>query len=161
MRQSNNEKVLDSKFYESDVAYLSASSKRKPSMASDKQPFFKSYVKMGMDCLLNTDGKTMYNCLRSALNLHKKKIDYNDSNHRLYFPNKIVSNINSVILGVYHGICKHMLPLYFSEFEWRFNHRHTKDYLGKIMKYLRKSSPMTRKSITETMNNYASERGLV
>lgn len=43
MRQSNREKVLNSKFYESDVAYLGAPSKRKPDMATDKQPFFNCF----------------------------------------------------------------------------------------------------------------------
>lgn len=65
-----------------------------------------------------------------------------------------------MILGVYHGISKRMLPLYFSEFEWRFNHRSTKGILAKIGHYIQSSAIVTKKMITASMSAYAVDRGL-
>lgn len=39
MAQSNSHKILDSLFYESDVAYIGEKSKNKTGMATDQQPF--------------------------------------------------------------------------------------------------------------------------
>ena len=123
--------------------------------------FFDKNVKMSEDRKLNTDGKTTYNILKSKLEVLNEKIDYKDDNHRLYFLNKIVSNFNSALNNVYHGIGKRMLPLYYSEYEWRFNHRNSKDILDKISKYIQKSSVCTRKMITNALNLYALKRGLI
>lgn len=75
--------------------------------------------------------------------------------------NKIISNFNSLILNKYHGIDNKVLPLYFSEFEWRFNHCHTADFITKIKHYIQSSFVMTRKSITVAMDLYAIKRGVI
>lgn len=124
------------------------------------EPFFNEFVRMSKERVLNTDGKTTYSKLAFKINLHREKIDYSDNNHRLWFLNKIVSNLNSSILGVFHGIDKRMMPLYFSEFEWRYNHKHSKDFLCKISNYIRSSYITTRKMITNSMDLYAQEREL-
>ena len=108
---------------------------------------FSKNVKMSKDRILNTDGKTTFNILKSNLQVKNDKINYQENESKLYFLNKIASNFKSTIQGIYHGIGKRMIPLYFSEFEWRFNHRHTKDFMGKICKYIRNSTIMTRKDI--------------
>lgn len=124
------------------------------------EPFFNEFVRMSKERVLNTDGKTTYSKLASKINLHREKIDYSDNNHRLWFLNKIVSNLNSSILGVFHGIDKRMMPLYFSKFEWRYNNKHSKDFLCKISNYIRSSYITTRKMITNSMDLYAQERDL-
>ena len=65
-----------------------------------------------------------------------------------------------LLVDVFHGITKRMLPLYYGEYEWRFNHRHTKDMLSKIKKYVRHSGVHTRKMITRWLDDYAAQRGL-
>ena len=180
MHDSNASKMLDSQFYESDVAYTGTPSKNgKRGLGTDKQPFlivlatqqenqYPSYVKikeidkdtgmiikdffeqnvvLSLDKKLNTDGKSTYNILKEQLTVQNEKINYEDDDHRLYFLNKIVSNLNSMLVDVFHGITKRMLPLYYGEYEWRFNHRHTKDMLSKIKKYVRHSDVHTRKMI--------------
>lgn len=122
--------------------------------------FFNTYVKMSNDRVLNTDGKTTYNVLKSKLQVKNEKIDYSIDDHRLWFLNKIVSNFNSTIINVHHGISRRSLPLYYSESEWRFNHRNTKDLISKIQKYVRKSSVMTKHMIQNTLNAYAETRNL-
>ena len=47
-----------------------------------------------------------------------------------------------------------MLPWYLSEYEWRFNHRTTRDYLSKIKKYIQKSVSMKKNSIQNAMTIY-------
>lgn len=116
---------------------------------------------MSEDRKLNTDGKATYNILKSKLEELNEKIDYEEDHHRLYFLNKIVSNFNSALNNVYHGIEKRMLPLYYSEYEWRFNHKNSKEILSKISKYIQKSSVCTRKMITNALNQYALKRGLI
>lgn len=123
--------------------------------------FFKSMVIVDHNRTLNTDGKTTYNSLKKDMIVKNEKIDYEEDNHRLWYLNKIISNFNSLILGKYHGVDKRMLPLYFSEFEWRFNHRHTTDFITKIMHYIQFSFVMTRKSITAAMDAYALKRGVI
>lgn len=186
MRESNNEKVLNSKFYESDVVYIGAPSSGKRGLGTEKQPclvvlstdaknkyprhiklrevpadsreyidpFFSKFVKMDKTKELTTDGKTTYAFLNDSLKLDSHKIDYNDPNHDLWFLNICVSNLESMINGVYHGISKRELPLYFAEYEYRFNHRHTKDFLTKVKHYIQKSYVMTKKMIKESLNQY-------
>lgn len=190
MRQSNSGKRLDSKFYESDVAYIGSPSEGKPGLSTDKQPvlfifstdqknqypkyiklkeievdnkaniknFFDQYVYMNRETTLTTDGKNTVNFLKDQINVENQKIDYKDPNHNLWFLNICVSNFNSMLLGTYHGIMKKMLPLYFSKFEWRFNHRNTKDFLSKIKKYIQKSSPMSRRNIQTALTAYYLQR---
>ena len=88
---------------------------------------------------LNTDCKTTYNILKNRIEV----IDYDNDNHRLYFLNKIISNLNSQFIDRFHGVTKRMLPLYYSEFEWRLNHRNCKSIMDKIKNYIMQSSIAT------------------
>ena len=85
---------------------------------------------------------------------------YDNDNHRLYFLNKIISNLNSQFIDRFHGVTKRMLPLYYSEFEWRFNHRNCKSIMDKIKNYIMQSSIATRKMLRDSMDQYAMARGL-
>ena len=105
---------------------------------------------------LNTDCKTTYNILKNRIEV----IDYDNDNHRLYFLNKIISNLNSQFIDRFHGVTKRMLPLYYSEFEWRFNHRNCKSIMDKIKNYIMQSSIAARKMIRDSMDQYATARGL-
>lgn len=109
----------------------------------------------------NTDGKRTYDILMQNLIVKNDKIDYTEETHKLYFLNKIVSNFSSMILGVYHGIDKRLIPLYFSEFEWRFNHRHTKDIIKKMCVYIQQSCIMTKQMIKKSLDTYAFDRKLI
>lgn len=124
------------------------------------ESIFQKSVKMSEDRLLNTDGKTTYNCLKKYMNVCIEKIDYEQEDHRLWFLNILVSNLNKMLLGVFHGIDKRMLPLYFAEYEWRFNHRNTKNILDKVTKYIRSSFIARKKDIQAAMDVYALQRGL-
>lgn len=42
-----------------------------------------------------------------------EKKDYSKDNHRLYWLNTILGNINNNIIGIYHGARKIDLPLFF------------------------------------------------
>ena len=191
MRNSNSAKMLDSSFYESDVAYIGAPN-GKQGMGTEKQAFlvilstaqenryptfvklieiekdsgtyitpcFEKYVKMKKSTILNTDGKTTFNCLKQNMKVKNEKIDYKEDTHKLWFLNKVISNLNSMILGVYHGISKRMIPLYFSEYEWRYNHRNTKNILLKISHYLQLSNVTTKRMIINSMDAYATHREL-
>ena len=85
---------------------------------------------------------------------------YDNDNHRLYFLNKIISNLNSQFIDRFHGVTKRMLHLYYSEFEWKFNHRNCKSIMDKIKNYIMQSSIATRKMIRDSMDQYATARGL-
>ena len=124
------------------------------------QEYFEKYVIMSKKRKLNTDGKTTYNILKNRMEVNNEVIDYDNDNHRLYFLNKIVSNLNSQLVDRFHGVSKRMLPLYYSEFEWRFNHRNCKSILDKIKNYIMQSSIATRKMIRDSMDQYATARGL-
>lgn len=190
MRESNSEKRLDSKFYESDVAYIGSSTEGKPGLSTDKQPvlfvlstdqknqyprhiklreievdnmdnikeFFEQYVFVREDATLTTDGKNTVNFLKNEMIVDNKKIDYDKPNHNLWFLNICISNFKSMVVGTYHGIDKRMLPLYLSEYEWRFNHRTTRNYLSKIKKYIQKSMSMKKTSIQNAMTIYYAQR---
>ena len=79
--------------------------------------FFDQYVIMSSDRKLNTDGKSTYNVLKTKMQVQNEKIDYDKEEHRLYFLNKIASNLNHQLLHVFHGIGKRMLPLCYAEYE--------------------------------------------
>lgn len=122
--------------------------------------FFDNYVKIDKIRLLNTDGKTTFNILKKNINVKNEKINYEENSPRLWFLNKVVSNFSSMVLGVYHGVGKRLIPLYLSEYEWRFNHRNTRDFLSKISHYLQESTIMTQVMIKDSLDKYALERGL-
>lgn len=124
------------------------------------QEYFEKYVIMSKERKLNTDGKTTYNILKNRMEVNNEVIDYDNDNHRLYFLNKIISNLNSQLVDRFHGVAKRMLPLYYSEFEWRFNHKSCKSILDKIKNYIMQSSIATRKMIRDSMDQYATARGL-
>lgn len=64
-----------------------------------------------------------------------------------------VGDIKNNIIGIYHGVRKTDLPLFFGEQEYIFNHRNTgKQMMDKVAKYISKSYPMTRKQITNALN---------
>lgn len=121
-------------------------------------PCLEKYVKMKEDALLNTDGKTTFNCLKKYIKVRNKKINYKEDTHKLWFLNKIISNLNSMVLGVYHGVSKRMIPLYFSEYEWHYNHRDTKNVLLKISHYLQVSNITTKRMIKHSMDAYTTQR---
>jgi hypothetical protein len=81
------------------------------------QAFFDQYVKLSNERKLNTYGKTTYNILKTRLQVINEKIDYAKEDHRLYFLNKIISNLNQYLLHVYHGVSKRMLTLYYCEYK--------------------------------------------
>lgn len=122
--------------------------------------FFDKNILQSKERILNTNGKTTYNVLKEDLTVKNEVIDYSKEDHKLYFLNKIISNFNSVLISTFHGINQRMLPLYYSEYEWRFNHRHTPNILEKIQKYIRLSTIGTRKMITKSMDAYALSRGI-
>ena len=59
---------------------------------------------MSNERTLNTDGKTTYNILKIRLQVINEVMDYDKEDHRLYFLNKIISNLNQYLLHVYHGV---------------------------------------------------------
>ena len=166
MKNSDSKRFLDSDFYESDVAYTGAPSHNgKRGLGTDKQPFlivlsteqenqYPRFVKMQE---VTTDSS---NILKNRIEVNNEVIDYDNDNHRLYFLNKIISNLNSQFIDRFHGVTKRMLPLYYSEFEWRFNHRNCKSIMDKIKNYIMQSSIATRKMIRNSMDQYATARGL-
>ena len=87
-------------------------------------------------------------------------IDYDKEDYRLYFLNKIISNLNQYLLHVYHGASKRMLPLYYCKYEWRFNHRKCRSIMEKIKNYITLSRIAIRKMIRESVDQYAMARGL-
>lgn len=105
---------------------------------------------------LNTDGKTTYNILNIRLQVINEVIYYDKEDHRLYFLNKIISNLNQYLLHVYHGVSKRMLSLYYS----RFNHRKCRSIMDKIKNYITQSRIATRKMICDSVNQYTMARGL-
>lgn len=61
---------------------------------------------MSKERKLNTDGKRTYNILKSKMQVENKVIDYGEENHRLYFLNKIVSNLSNQLIDRFHGVTK-------------------------------------------------------
>lgn len=122
--------------------------------------FFDQYVVMSQDRKQNTDGISIYNILKAKMQVQNEKIDYDQEEHRLYFLNKIASSFNHQLLHVFHSIRKRMLSLYYTEYEWRFNHRKSRNILEKIRPCICQSSIATRKMIQTSMDQYADTRGL-
>lgn len=91
--------------------------------------------------------------MKDRITVVNEKIDYSKNGHRLYWLNTIVEDIKNNIIGIYHGVRKTDLPLFFGEQEYRFNHRNIgKQMMDKVAKYISKSYPMTRKQITNALN---------
>lgn len=122
--------------------------------------FFDQYVVMSQDRKQNTDGISIYNILKAKMQVQNEKIDYDQEEHRLYFLNKIASSFNHQLLHIFHSIGKRMLPLYYAEYEWQFNHRKSRNIPEKIRTYICQSSIATRKMIRTSMDLYADTRGL-
>ena len=191
MRDSNNAKMLDSLFYESDTSYIGAPSKEEghQGMGTTKQPvlfvlstgeenniphylkmfpipvdsganikpFFQEGVVMSKDRVLNTDGKTTYNCLKEDLTVFNIPIDYKDPKHRLHWLNIVIGNVQNQILGIYHGVSKRDMPLFLAEQEYRFNHRYTgMKLMDKVSKCLSSSHPWPRKAIIRALDEAVS-----
>ena len=115
--------------------------------------FLTQSLVLSKDRTLNTDGKTTFNIMKDRITVVNEKIDYSKDNHRLYWLNTILGDIKNNIIGIYHGVRKTDLPLFFGEQEYRFNHRNTgKQIMDKVAKYISKSHPMTRKQITNALN---------
>lgn len=124
------------------------------------ESFFDQYVVMSQDRKQNTDGISIYNILKAKIQVQNEKIDYDQEEHRLYFLNKIASSFNHQLLHVFHSIGKRMLPLYYAEYEWQFNHRKSRNILERIKTYISHSSIATQRMIRSSMDLYADTRGL-
>ncbi|MBP3398752.1 MAG: IS1595 family transposase [Erysipelotrichaceae bacterium] len=110
-------------------------------------------VKLSPERTLNTDGKTTFYSLKDQINLQSEKINYEDKNHKLFWLNTIVANIQNNIVGIYRGIAKRDLPLFLNEQQWRFNHRNIgPNIMNKVAKYIVNSSPHPRRSIVTALN---------
>ena len=115
--------------------------------------FLTQSLVLSKDRTLNTDGKTTFNIMKDRITVVNEKIDYSKGNHRLYWLNTIVGDINNNIIGIYHGARKIDLPLFFRKQEYRFNHRNIgKQMIDKVAKYISKSHPMTRRQIANALN---------
>ena len=105
--------------------------------------FLSQSLVLSKDRTLNTDGKTTFNIMKDRITVVNEKIDYSKNGHRLYWLNTIVGDIKNNIIGIYHGVRKTDLPLFFGEQEYRFNHRNTgKQMMDKVAKYISKSYPI-------------------
>jgi len=117
-----------------------------------KECFLKA-AELSMDRTLNTDGKSTYNTLKDDLTVVNVHVDYKDPNHRLYWLNTVIGNIQNQIIGIYHGIAKRDLPLFLAEQEYRFNHRYTGSaMMDKICKYFSSSYPCPRRVISKILD---------
>ena len=117
------------------------------------KPYFQKAVVMSKDRILNTDGKTTYNCLKKDLTVFNYHVDYSEKDHRLYWLNIVIGNIQNQITGTYHGVSKRDLPLFLAEQEYRFNHRFTgQEMIDKISSYLTSSYPCPKRAIISALN---------
>lgn len=87
-------------------------------------------------------------------------IDYDKENYRLDFLNRIISNLNQYSLHVYHGVSKEILPLYYCEYEYRFNHRKCRFIMNKIKNYITQSGAAIRKMIRDFVDQCAMAKEL-
>ena len=165
MAECNSTTILNTMFYEADVAYIGSKSKEPghQGYGTQQQPFFialstlqdnkcpqsiklkvipkddsfttKEFLSkvlvLSKDKVLNTDGKSTFNIMKDKIHVINERIDYSECNHRLYWLNIIVRNIKNTIAGIYHGVRKIDLPLFFAE-----------------QKYISLSHTITRKQIS-------------
>ena len=75
--------------------------------------FLTQSLVLSKDRTLNTDGKTTFNIMKDRITVVNENIDYSKDNHRLYWLNTILANINNNIIGIYHGARKIDLHLFF------------------------------------------------
>ena len=80
--------------------------------------FLSQSLVLSKDRTLNTDGKTTFNIMKDRITVVNEKIDYSKNGHRLYWLNTIVGDIKNNIIGIYHGVRKTDLPLFFGEQEY-------------------------------------------
>lgn len=105
-------------------------------------------IVMGRERELNTDGKRSYDIFQDNLTVINEKITYKSNDHRLKYLNIFISNLQSTLQGIYHGIGKRDMYLFLQEFEWRTNHRKTgKGIMAKVAEYLAKSKPKTNRQL--------------
>ena len=111
--------------------------------------FLSKVLVLSKDKVLNTDGKSTFNIMKDRIHVINERIDYSECNHRLYWLNIIVGNIKNTIAGIYHGVRKIDLPLFFAEQEYRFNHRNIgNEVMLNVQEYLSLSHTITRKQIS-------------
>lgn len=76
---------------------------------------------------LVTDGSTSFSLLKQSHDVNSAKVSHlnnkKENTDHLQWVDKVISNLKSYIQGIYHGIDKKYLELYFSLFSWRFNKR--------------------------------------
>ena len=77
--------------------------------------FLTQSLVLSKDRTLNTDGKTTFKVMKERIKVVNEKIDYSKNDHRLYWLNTIVGDIKNNIIGIYHGVRKTDLPLFFGE----------------------------------------------
>lgn len=104
---------------------------------------------LSKDRVLNTDGNRTFNIMKTRIHVINERIDYSECDRRLYWLNIIVGNIKNTIAGIYHGVRKIDLPLFFAEQEYRFNHRNIGNaVMLKVQEYISLSHTITRKQIS-------------
>lgn len=93
---------------------------------------------------------------------HKSQIiDHDEDNQKLYWTHKIISNIESTIMGIYHGIAKPYIESYVHEYEWRFNHRYKgKTLMLSVSRILSYKIVMTRKNFKRLFHQSSVSDGL-
>lgn len=149
MAECNSTTILNTMFYEADVAYIGSKSKvpghqgggtqQQPffialfTLQDNKQPrniklkvipkddsfttkdFLSKVLVLSKDRVLNTDGKSTFNIMKDRIHVINERLDYSECNRRLYWLSIIVENIKNTIAGIYHGLRKMDLPLFFEE----------------------------------------------
>ncbi len=115
--------------------------------------YIPSFIMLSKDRVLNTDGKTTYNILKDRITVNNCKIDYDEDDHRLYWLNTIVGNIQNHITGIYHGESRRDLPLFLAEQEFRFNNRNEgKALIDNIRIYFNQLFPCPRRLIKSVLD---------
>lgn len=108
--------------------------------------FFKEHINYDKSTVLNTDADGAYNIMNERLTHKSQIIDHDKESQKLYWIHKIISNIESTIMGIYHGIDKKYIESYVHEYEWRFNHRNKgKKLMLSVSRILSYRIVMTRK----------------
>lgn len=114
----------------------------------DVNNFFKRHVVSTKATTIFTDAKSAFNCLRKRFTLISEIIDH-EAKGTLYWTHKMISNIKQTINGIYRGVSKHVMSMFLSEFEWRFNHRYSgSSHLTKIQSAITDSKVLTRTDIS-------------
>ena len=90
-----------------------------------RNTFLTQSLVLSKDRPLNTDGKTTFNIMKDRIKVVNEEVDYSKEDHRLYWLNTILGDIKNNIIGIYHGVRKTDLSLFFGEQEYRSNHRNT------------------------------------